>query len=240
MSLGKVVRIGLSIAALLAAMSFKTPRVDTFNIYIENMIGNIPLKLDSATYKNDLSQPYTVSKLKYYIGNIHLKSKNGQEYISDEYFLINEEDPASKHISLQHVPEGEYSQMSFTLGVDSIHNCSGAQTGALDPANGMFWAWNTGYVFFKMEGNSPASKSSGNMLEFHIGGYKASYNCIRTITLAFKSLSAGDSLSLIADLSKLFKGHTVVDFSKTSSVTDFHGATAIADNYSNMFTILQE
>jgi hypothetical protein len=237
----KVSQIILSIAVLVAAMSFKAEPGTSLTMHFENYVGTDLLKLDSGTYKNELGQPYTVSKFKYYIGNIHLKNKNGKEYISSEYFLINEEEPASKQISLSNVPDGEYTSISLILGVDSLHNCSGAQEGALDPVNAMFWAWNTGYIFLKMEGKSPLSKSPGDLLEFHIGGYKTPNNCMRTITLNLKSMniSVGKtaSINIRTDLSELFKTPTSIDFSKLSSVTDFHNATTIADNYKDMFSI---
>ena len=37
------------------------------------------------------------------------------------------------------------------LGVDSLRNVTGVQTGALDPAMDMYWTWNTGYVMAKLE-----------------------------------------------------------------------------------------
>lgn len=225
----------------MAAMSFITKPLPNLTIRFNNYVGNEMLKLYSATYKNELGQTYTVSKFKFYIGNINLKNKNGKEFSSSEYFLVNEEDPISKQITLANVPDGDYTSISFTLGVDSLHNCSGAQEGALDPLNAMFWAWNTGYIFLKMEGKSSVSKSPGNLLEFHIGGYKAPYNCIRTITLNLSNdLIVGDkptSINIKADLSELFKTPTAIDFSKLSSVTDFHNATAIADNYRDMFSV---
>jgi hypothetical protein len=237
----KVSFIILSIAALMAAMSFITKPQSSLTIHFNNYLGNELLKLDSVTYKNELGQNFTVTKFKYYIGNIRLKNNNGKEFVTSEYFLVNEEEPTSKQIKLANVPEGDYTSISFTLGVDSLHNCSGAQEGALDPVNAMFWAWNTGYIFLKMEGKSPVSKSPGNLLEFHIGGYKAPYNCIRTITLNLgKDAVVGDkstSINIKTDLSELFKAPTVIDFSKLSSVTDFHNATTIADNYSDMFSI---
>ena len=61
-----------------------------------------------------------------------------------------------------------------------------AQTDALDPVNAMFWAWNTGYIFLKLEGRSSFSKLPGNIFEYHIGGYKSPSNCIRTISLNFE------------------------------------------------------
>ena len=129
------------------------------------------------------------------------------------------------------------------IGVDSIHNCSGAQSGALDPVNGMFWTWSTGYIFLKLEGHADASASSGHIFEYHIGGYAAPNNCIRRVTLSLtaKGLriekSKANKIWLKADISEILKNPVTIDFSKLSSVTDHHNAITIADNYMDMFTI---
>ncbi|MGP8215709.1 MAG: MbnP family protein [Bacteroidia bacterium] len=240
--LKKVLYMLFSIAALAAAMSFTTPVQTGLLIHFENYVGTRLLKLDSAAYKNELGQVYTVTRFKYYISNICLKKEDGGLFKLDESYLINEEEPASKEINLNEIPEGKYLSLSFIIGVDSLHNCSGAQAGALDPVNGMFWAWNSGYIFLKMEGKSPVSKSPGDLLEFHIGGYKSPYNCIRTIKLELGKgliIEHGKTSSLVikADLSELFKTPVKIDFSKLSSVTDFHNSTTIADNYAGMFSI---
>jgi len=241
-----VIKLVCIMAVVATAMSFKSNTKGKFIIQFSNYVGNEKLVLDSSTYKNALGQPFTVSMFKYYISNIHLKNSNGNDYVCNNgYFLVDEEDTNSKQIVLNDVPNANYSSISFILGVDSIHNCNGAQAGALDPANGMFWAWNTGYIFLKFEGNSPASHSNGNTLAFHIGGYKQPANCIRTVTLGIKSfaIKATDNqistLNLKADVLELFETPVNIDFSKTSSVIDFHNAEMIADNYINMFSVKQ-
>jgi len=101
----KQLNILLSIAALVAAMSFTTPAPSRLVLHFENYVGNIPLKLDSATYKNELGQSYTVSKFKYYISNIRLCRQGTTDTTKvDSYYLINEEDPASKEIVLKGLP----------------------------------------------------------------------------------------------------------------------------------------
>jgi hypothetical protein len=232
------------IAALVAAMSFTLPKHTKLTIRFENYVGDIPVKLDTLCYKNSLGQLYSVSMFKYYAGDFHLKNLQGQEFVSTGYFLINEDDKSSLQITIDSIPKGEYTAISFTLGVDSIDNCSGAQSGALDPINGMFWAWNSGYIFLKMEGISPASNSTGKRLEFHIGGYKEPNNCTKTIHLKLNhTLKIGEETNNVvkikADVSHLFAAPTPVDFSKLSSVTDFHNAKAIADNYCTMFGIIE-
>ncbi|MDB5282084.1 MAG: hypothetical protein JWO06_1159 [Bacteroidota bacterium] len=236
--------LSLYIAALVAAMSFSKPVAKCkLSIQFKNYVGNELLKLDSGAYKNEAGQLYTVSKFKYYIGHIQLKKADGTEYVSKEYFLLNEDEESTKQLTLSDVPPGDYKEISFLLGVDSLSNCSGAQSGALDPVNGMFWAWNTGYIFLKMEGSSPVSTSPGHFLEFHIGGYKEPNNCIRKISLPLKAgikiaEEKPNALIIKTDIAEVFRSPVTVDFSKYSSVTDFHNAGMIADNYSDMFSIL--
>jgi hypothetical protein len=231
------------IAALAAAMSFSPPGNAKLAIRFKNYVGDKPLKLDSVSYKNALGQSYSVGMFKYYVGNFHLKNTSGEEFVSKGYYLINQEDENSMQVAIENIPQGEYNAISFTLGIDSIDNCSGAQSGALDPVNGMFWAWNSGYIFFKMEGISAASRSTGKRLEFHIGGYKEPNNCIKIIHLQLKHpVKAGvnNEVLIKADESFLFSGMHPVDFSKLSSVTDFHNAKIMADNYASMFSVIDK
>jgi hypothetical protein len=231
----------LIIAALVAAMSFSPGGRAKLIIRFENYVGDEKLKIDSVLYENKMGQTYSISMFKYYVGNFHFKNIQGKDFVSKGYFLINQEDESSMQIILDDIPSGEYNGIGFTLGVDSIDNCNGAQSGALDPVNGMFWAWNSGYIFLKMEGISAASNSTGKRLEFHIGGYKEPNNCIKIISLKLKhpiKISENNLVMIRADASHLFSGSNPVDFSKLSSVTDFHNAKTIADNYSSMFSII--
>ena len=225
-------------------MSFKSSTKGKVLIQLKHYAGNTVLQFDSM-YKNELGQAFTVSNFRYYIGNIRLKKADGKSFFLPDYFLIDERDEDSKQITLNDVPEGNYISIEFLIGVDSLHNCSGAQEGALDPVNGMFWAWNTGYIFLKLEGQSPASKSPGTIFEYHIGGYKQPSDCIRKVTLNFKNnqvvtTATSTSIFIKADVLEILKIPTTIDFSKLSSVTDFHHAATIADNYDDMFSLTEK
>lgn len=226
-------------------MSFTLkPDSGKLTLVLHHYVGDELLNLDTASYKNALGQPFTVTKFKYYIGNIRFRKVNGEEIQIDNYYLVDEDEDRSKKISLN-LPDGGYTAISFIIGVDSLHNCSGAQSGALDPVNAMFWTWNTGYIFLKLEGKSPLSKSPGNIFEYHIGGYKQPANCIRRVSLALKqtlviSNATPKELQIKADADELLKSPTTIDISVLSSVTDFHNATIIADNYADMFSIIGE
>ena len=235
-------------ATFMVAISFcgmsSVKKAGGLTLNFSNYVGDNLLQLDSVQYKNELAQQFTISNLKYYVGKSRLISANGLVYKDDNYFLVNAAEPSSLNFFLADIPIADYTSISFTLGVDSIDNCSGVQTGALDPINGMFWAWNTGYVFLKLEGKAKSSVSSGNMFEYHIGGYKAPHNCIRIITIDLQNSPlkiASERYNLIAlktDVLEILKTPTTINFSNLSSVIDFHNATTIADNYKDMFRLL--
>lgn len=136
--------------------------------------------------------------LKYYISNLKLKKADGTWWVHPEsYFLVDVSDPASTKMKIKNVPAGTYSAMQYTFGVDSLRNVSGAQTGALSIANGMFWTWNSGYIFLKAEGISP--NSSTDSYSFHLGGFKGAFNTLMTNEVVFGS----NSIDMLVT-----KGHT--------------------------------
>jgi hypothetical protein len=219
-------------------------KLNAIEINFTHYVGNQVLKLDSILYKNELKQDFSVTKFKYYIANIALLSEDGKPFKNNNYFLIDEEKPNSKKIILENLPSGKYVSIDFTIGIDSIDNCSGAQSGALDPINGMFWTWNTGFIFMKLEGTSEFSSSPNAQLEYHIGGFKKPNNCIRTISLPLnKSMLIGQNqnnrIEVKTDVLEILKTPVSIDFSSLSSVTDFNNATKLADNYSDMFSIFE-
>ena len=93
--------------------------------------------------------------------------------------------------------------LACDLGVDKKYNMSGANSGDLDPVNGMFWSWQSGYINFKIEGVSPSCNTRKNKFQFHIGGYQTPHQTKRQ--LSFK-LENWDIYNLVIsiELSKFF------------------------------------
>src|ERR1035438_7491200 len=105
--------IVVGVVILVVATSFFYPFINgkkkDFTIHFENYVEGNVIKLDSGFYKNGYGQSYTVSKLRYYIGEINLINKNGGDgYNSHEYFLIDEDVPSSKNIVFKGVPDEDY------------------------------------------------------------------------------------------------------------------------------------
>ncbi|MFD1631057.1 MbnP family protein [Pseudopedobacter beijingensis] len=222
-------------------------------IEFDHIVGGKKLTL-GATNKNSLNQDFTIDILKYYISNIKLKNTEGKEVVvpqDESYFLVDASEKESCYAHVK-IPEGDYTELSFVLGVDSLRNTKPVEerTGDLDPANGMYWTWNSGYIFFKMEGLSSLITSADKTYRLHIGGYGGydtpTINNIRTITLDLTARGVAKvradrkaNIHLLVDLQKAIEGDYVVDFSGDSKKVNIMSPTAgtpIADNYVNMFT----
>jgi hypothetical protein len=216
----------------------------TVKISVRNMVNGAPLTLGGPAYTNPFGETYTVSKFKYYISNVAV-SFSGVSYTEkDSYHLIDQADAASQSISFA-AKTGTYSNIVFTLGVDSLRNVSGAQTGALDPLKDMFWTWNSGYIMAKMEGASPLSTQPNNKVEYHIGGFSGTNNVLKTISFtlpAGKLLDVREGkiseIKIDADLNKWWQQPNDITIASTPvCTTPGTLATKIAANYSKMFTL---
>lgn len=209
-------------------------------IFINNVKGN-KIVLNDTNYTNPFGEKYNITKLRYYVTNIALQNEHNNFKEKNSYYLVDEAKPATQVISFP-VPDGSYDAISFLLGVDSLHNASGAQTGDLDPAKDMFWTWNSGYVMAKMEGNSPDSKLVNNKYEFHIGGFSGPYNVLKEIHLNFPKSSihftANKTYEIImnADINTWWQHPHDIKIAEHANITS-PGKIAkdISDNYANMF-----
>ena len=223
------------------------------SIEFDNIAGSSDLQLNTGNYTNALSESFKVTKLKYYVSNFVLTNVNGDTYTVPQdscYFLIDESEQTS-HRPLLKIPEGEYKTLSFMIGVDSLRNTKdiSERTGVLDPAEAaadMYWGWNSGYIFFKMEGTSPLITDMGNAFMYHVGGF-GGYNTptpnnLKTITLDLTTggtpkvkLNKSTNIHLMADVLKAINGSTNISFATTAMIHSAGGGTVVADNYQYMF-----
>ena len=216
----------------------------TVKITYINTVKGKPLELNTGNYTNPFGETYIVSKFKYYISHISLIKGKAVFFEEESFHLVDESKPDAFHFSFD-LSSVNYDVLNFTLGVDSLHNVSGAQSGALDPLNDMFWTWNNGYIMAKLEGRSPQSKIINNKLEFHIGGFMGENNVLKNITLSFPpgkilNIQPGKTSEIIieADIDTWWQQPNDIKIAE-HAVCSTPGALAkkIADNYSKMFRI---
>ncbi len=120
------------------------------------------------------------SELKIYLGSFSfLKSgKNVAQWPLD-YFLVDFSDASTTSFRLPDVPSVDFDEVSFLIGVDSLLQVDGPHGGALDPAQGMYWTWQNGYIYVKMEGTCSQSPSPMQSFAWHLGGYNGALNAAR-------------------------------------------------------------
>lgn len=215
-------------------------RLQEKNITLQfhHFVGNRKLVLGDSI-QNIFGENMQVQKFKYYLSNFILVDQSGTKHaIPNSYFLIDEADSASMNIRLP-TNVSKISAIEFLIGVDSIKNCSGIQTGVLDPMAGMFWTWNTGYIFARLEGVSGASKSAGHHFTYHIGGFKNGENAIRKIILPLNPKKQNEKIDIRVDINSWFRSAHELKISQTP-VCHSPGELALqfADNYANMFSII--
>ena len=150
-----------------------------FRIYVHGE----PLELNKL-YKNPFGETFQISRLRFYAGGITpVYSDTGIRLTGrTTYHLIDLSDSSSTNLMIP-VRAGICHGIQFLLGVDSLDQSRGALTGALDPALGMFWTWNSGYQTFKIEGYSPSSTQPAHLFAYHIGGFRNPYNTVWKIRI---------------------------------------------------------
>lgn len=222
---------------VLIAWSVQSQKTQQLMIDFQNRFGNALLLPEQSYLMN--GDTLTINRFKYYISHFMLINEQGKKIpLPVQYYLIDAADEASGKITLN-IPIGKYQSIHFLLGVDSLRNVSGVQSGALDPLHGMFWTWNSGYIMAKLEGTASSSQIAGKQFTYHIGGFRGNNHTARSISLP---LSLSDHpITIIADAKKWFEGPNPLVISK-EPVCHSPGSLAvrIANNYANMFSIASQ
>ncbi|HUQ67277.1 MAG TPA: MbnP family protein [Flavitalea sp.] len=215
----------------------------------DNVAGSEDLKLITGTYTNASGETFSVRNLQYFISNISLVKTDGTEYIvpqDSSYFMINESASVNAMPVLK-IPEGEYKELRFIVGVDSLRNTMdiSKRTGVLAPTLNNYFNENNGYIFFNMEGTSP--QAPGGTYKFHIGGYggktSATINNIKKISIDLSArgmvkIREGNEsvIHMLVDVTRVFTGTTNVSLA-TNNIVEFHPFSVnIANNYALMYT----
>lgn len=232
---------------------------DKGNLILEfdNVAGESDFTLNSGIYTNAAGESFQTTKLQYYVSNIKLKDSEGNvTTLPQSYHLVREDNANSQLITLKDLPAADYTEVTFMLGVDSLRNTMevSQRTGDLDIGGigaDMYWSWNSGYIFFKMEGTSTAiladSTNPDRHFYYHIGGYggysSQTINNIKTITLPFSGSKAmvrtkiTPQVHIEADILKVFTGAKTIKLADAPTIMFSAKSLDIANNYKDMFEV---
>lgn len=170
--------------------------------------GGTPLLLDSS-FVSDAGITYKVSRLRFYASSFALLDSVGRivpitlvdsANVPLKYgvALVDFSLPSSLALRVT-APPGKYSGLTLTLGVPPFddlgkqlnHSDASARQAPLDVDADMYWGWNPGYIFLKVEGKALSGKDWLNFY-YHVGRDKRlmTITIARSITVSGRSATA--------------------------------------------------
>jgi hypothetical protein len=199
------------------------------------VFGKSPLS-EGEWYLSPSGDSIQLTHLQFYLSDLQLELSNGQ-IISDpqKAHLIDIFEPSTLQLAIPIDPKNaSIKSLHFNLGIDSTTNVSGAQAGDLDPVNGMYWSWQSGYINLKMEGVSPKCNTRKHAFQYHIGGYLQPNRALRKIELHVDT-STQKEFFVKMDLATFFSN---INFTTLSLVmTPGSNAMKLANFSAQMFSI---
>ena len=218
-------------------------------IEFDNVVGAQDLQLNTGSYTNASGETFSVRALRYFISNISLIKTDGSEYIvpqDSSYFLIDESTAINNKPELK-IPEGEYKELRFIVGVDSLRSTMdlSKRTGVLAPTVINYFNENNGYIFFSLEGTSPDAPD--NRYQIQTGGFggktSPTFNNIKAITLdllpkGISKIREGNEsvIHILVDIAKVFTGTQNISIATNNIILFEPFSVNIANNYALMFT----
>lgn len=215
-------------------------QASVLKIRIKPVFGKLPLELNGPSYHLENKDSVKIKTLKFYLSNLKLETENGKLFSEKySYHLVDVEEEETMEFTLAGIESENFIYLNCAIGVDSAKNTAGILNGDLDPAKGMFWAWNTGYIAAKLEGASPVCKTKDHEFDFHIGGYLYPFNSFREVRFQLqpKQFVKGKTtvIELLADVSTWFKKVNLQDINHI--VVPGKEAMKMADNYEEMLKL---
>lgn len=248
-----------NIIALLSVFLVLTSCSNDDEVVNKESIGSIKLEFDqiyndanfaaNTPYTNSNGEVIKVTKAKYIVSNVQLTKEDGSIYTvpkSESYFLIDELTPATTLVQIPNIPVGNYTKVTFGIGVDEEQFNLGAtgQGNFLEIAQtaGMMWSWSAGYKFVAFEGTfTSATVTSDTQFKVHTGKTGDNYNYTAvTLDLPDNALVRENivpQVHIMTDLSQLIDGTNKINLSEQATIMGGNKLALITANISNMFEV---
>jgi hypothetical protein len=202
--------------------------------FINNAFATPLAKIKVVLNRPTLADSISIDVFKCYLSNIVISDSNNKKDLSPSNCHLldfSNSDTALLFVS----PFENANSFEFNLGIDSIINTSGALGGQLDPSNGMYWTWQSGYINFKIEGSSPISAARNHEFQFHAGGYTYPNNALNSIKF---ELQPNKAFQLEIDLELFFKLISLKNLNHVMSPGP--NAVKISQALASCFKIIQD
>lgn len=213
----------LRLFAVLTAglFSLQTALGATLEIAVRHTFNGEPLLLDSLRYQNAAGETLSATRLSYLLSGFGIERHDGVWVELPQRDAWMDVGCRRTVVRLVDVPEGQYRALRFHFGPD-------AETNVADPAklpanhplnpnlNGLYWSWQTGYIFLAIEGHYRTGASELKGYTHHLAR-----NPNRTrISLAAPLDLVNDATVLLDfDLGALLNAPRPISFEKNGAAT---------------------
>jgi hypothetical protein len=207
---------------------------------IDHVFDGQPLALGTDVTAPD-GTTLQINVLRYWLSNVQWHQADGSSHVVPaSYYLFEQTAENTRNsLTIADIPAGDYTGFTMAVGVDKEHNHStDVFEGELSTAVEMDWGWNSGFIFFKIEGEFD---DNGAMTFFkaHVG----KDDLYREVTLTFDAPITIDdahqsAVQLSAEVKTIFNGWNVSSAPSIVGGPTNSPAGNVGTNYSQWFSLL--
>lgn len=200
-------------------------------------------------YTNVNGYRVRIDDFKFYLSEASAIKEDGTLLPLSEIDLINlSSGNASREISL---PTGNYNGIQFSIGVPPEQNKDQDPTVypnthplSVNGAQGMFWSWNTGYIFVKFEGKADLEGQEGNELLSPFAFHCGEDVLFRTHVVDNLAFSIGSDMTTELNLNFqtdrfFYSDNDTIDIA-VDNLTHTSGNLPLAERFTNLFNLAIE
>ena len=224
-------------------------------VEFDNIFGGADLILDSQANTTSQGEILKISDIKYIVSNIVLTKEDGTTFTypkSESYFIVSERNQLSHVVELENIPAGNYTKITFGIGVDeNQYNLGQTVQGdffANAQAENLASTWNEGYKHLLFEGQFTSSTvTTPTSFIVRTSKSQTDYN-YQEVTLNFpdKALvrqTITPDVHIFADVKQVIDGTNKINLSENNAngmgamIMSGANLPLITANLSNMFTV---
>ena len=237
------------IFALVVCFSFvscKKNQTGELDFVIQTQLSGVDCSLLDP-FTNSSGQQLKIELLKFYVSNVILIDKKGNEKTVEDIALFEIDAAGTSNLTMT-APVGDYVSLKFSIGVPATMNeadpSSYSETGhPLNTTEGMYWDMNAMYRFVSMDGRydlEPDGTDDG-IFSYHTG-FNESF---RTVQFDFAKSVEKDEITtatIYIDLKKILAtaGNELDVVNEPfyhGNTTDYFLSTMISDNFSEAISV---
>lgn len=201
-------------------------------------VGSYLAEWDTIKYQNAAGNKYAIHTLNLYISNVEIKTADGKKYTSKKIFYLDPLFSNKNNFNLDSIPIGEYNELTFYLGIDSLRNKTFALPATTDNLN-MAWPdiMGGGYHFIKLEGHYLDTANIKQGFAVHLGK-NPNLPSVK-ILHAMHQKSVNQEYILAFDINEVFMNPYLYNFNIDNNYTmsDSGAMSKIKTNISDAFKV---